>query len=90
MASPAAQIIIQQCPDRERAAVTTSHGKKRVAPAQLAVLACDRHRCATPGCRSTHFFEVHPVKPGTQGGSNLAETLITLCSRCHDFVHEGG
>jgi 5-methylcytosine-specific restriction endonuclease McrA len=112
----AAQIIIQQCPDCERAAVTTSRGEKRVAPAQLAAIACDahvrrpgkpnratikpsvraavlardRHRCATPGCRSTHFLEVHHVKPRTEGGSNRAENLITLCSRCHGFVHESG
>jgi 5-methylcytosine-specific restriction endonuclease McrA len=115
-AGPAAQIIIQQCPDCERAAVTTSRGERRVAPAQLAALACDarvqrpgepnratippsvraavlardRHRCATPGCRSTHFLEVHHVKPRRQGGSNRAENLITLCSRCHGFIHESG
>jgi hypothetical protein len=115
-AGPAARIIIQQCPDCERAAVTTSRGEKKVAPAQLAALACDahvqrpgkpnratikpsvraavlardRHRCTTPGCRSTHFLEVHHVKPRTDGGSNRAENLITLCNRCHGFVHECG
>jgi 5-methylcytosine-specific restriction endonuclease McrA len=116
VAGPAAQIIIHQCPDCERAAVTTSRGEKRVAPARLAALTCDacvqrpgrqnratikpsvraavlardRHRCMTPGCRSTHFLEVHHVQPRGQGGSNRAENLITLCSRCHGFVHEGG
>ncbi|MBK8164333.1 MAG: HNH endonuclease [bacterium] len=115
-AGPTAQIIVQQCPDCERAAVTTSRGEKRVAPAQLAALACDarvrrpgqanratippsvraavlardRHRCATPGCGSTHFLEVHHVRPRGQGGTNRAENLITLCSRCHGFVHERG
>jgi 5-methylcytosine-specific restriction endonuclease McrA len=115
-AGPAAQIIIHQCPDCARAAVTTSRGEKRVAPAQLEALACDahvqrpgkpnratirpsvraavlardRHRCATTGCRSTHFLEVHHVKRRTEGGSNRAENLITLCSRCHGFVHECG
>jgi hypothetical protein len=115
-AGPAAQIIIHQCPDCERATVTTSRGEKPVAPAQLEALACDahvhrpgkpnratikpsvraavlardRHRCATPGCRSTRFLEVHHVIPREQGGSNRAENLITLCSRCHGFVHEGG
>jgi 5-methylcytosine-specific restriction endonuclease McrA len=115
-AGPAARIIIQQCRDCERAAVTTSRGEKRIAPAQLAAIACDahvqwpgkpnrvtippsvraavltrdRHRCATPGCRSPHFLEVHHVLPRGQGGSNRAENLITLCSRCHGFVHEGG
>jgi 5-methylcytosine-specific restriction endonuclease McrA len=116
LAGPAAQIIIQQCPDCERAAVTTSRGEKRLAPAQTAALACDAHvqrpgkanratikpsvraavlardryRCATQGCRSTSFLEVHHVKPRGRGGSNRAENLITLCSRCHGFVHEGG
>ncbi|MBK8168103.1 MAG: HNH endonuclease [bacterium] len=55
-----------------------------------AVLARDRHRCATPGCGSTHFLEVHHVRPRGQGGTNRAENLITLCSRCHGFVHERG
>jgi hypothetical protein len=113
---PAAQIIIHQCPDCERAAVTTSRGEKRLAPAQLAALNCDarvqrpgkpnratikpsvraavlardRHRCTTPGCRSTHFLEVHHVKPRGQGGSNRAENLLTLCGRCHEFAHESG
>jgi hypothetical protein len=113
---PATQIVVRQCPDCERAAVTTSRGEQQLAPAQLetltcdarvqrpgkpnratippsvraAVLARDRHRCATPGCRSTHFLEVHHVMPRGQGGSNRAENLVTLCSRCHGFVHEGG
>jgi hypothetical protein len=115
-AGPATQIIVRQCPDCERAAVTTSRGEWRLAPAQLETLACDarvqrpgkpnratippsvraavlardRHRCATPGCRSTHFLEVHHVMPRGQGGSNRAENLITLCSRCHGFAHERG
>jgi 5-methylcytosine-specific restriction endonuclease McrA len=55
---------------------------------RASVLARDRHRCATPGCRSTHFLEVHHVTPRSRGGSNRAENLVTLCSRCHAFVHE--
>ena len=114
VAGPAAQIVIQQCPDCSLAAVTTSRGERRLAPAQVealgcdarvsgrdkpnratikpsvraAVLARDRHRCATPGCRSAHFLEVHHVKPRSRGGSNRADNLVTLCSRCHGFVHE--
>jgi 5-methylcytosine-specific restriction endonuclease McrA len=57
---------------------------------RASVLARDRHRCATPGCRSTHFLEVHHVTPRSQGGSNRAENLVTLCSRCHGFAHESG
>jgi len=55
---------------------------------RASVLARDRHRCATPGCRSAHFLEVHHLKPRSQGGSNRAENLVTLCSRCHGFAHE--
>ncbi len=55
---------------------------------RAAVLARDRHRCAAPGCRSTRFLEVHHVLPRRLGGSNRAENLTTLCSRCHGFVHE--
>jgi 5-methylcytosine-specific restriction endonuclease McrA len=57
---------------------------------RAAVLARDRHRCAAPGCRSAHFLEVHHVMRRGQGGSNRAENLITLCRRCHRFMHEGG
>lgn len=54
---------------------------------RAAVLARERHRCATPGCRSAHFLEVHHVIPRSRGGSNRAENLITLCSRCHAHAH---
>ncbi|MBK6732995.1 MAG: HNH endonuclease [bacterium] len=55
---------------------------------RAAVLARDRHRCATPGCRSTMFLEVHHVVSRLRGGSNRADNLVTLCSRCHAFAHE--
>ena len=53
-----------------------------------AVLARDRHRCATPGCGADAFLEVHHVVPRSRGGSNQAANLVTLCGRCHAFVHE--
>jgi len=55
---------------------------------RAAVLARDRHRCATPGCRATRFLEVHHKVPRARGGSNDAANLVTLCSRCHAFAHE--
>lgn len=57
---------------------------------RAAVLARDRHRCATPGCRATRFLEVHHVVPRSNGGGNGEANLVTLCSRCHGFVHDGG
>jgi hypothetical protein len=57
---------------------------------RAAVLARDRHRCSTPGCRATRFLEVHHVVPRAKGGGNGMGNLVTLCSRCHGFVHAGG
>ncbi len=54
---------------------------------RAAVLARDRHRCTTPGCGATNFLEVHHLKPRNQGGTNRPDNLVTLCSRCHGFVH---
>ncbi|MBK9777585.1 MAG: HNH endonuclease [bacterium] len=71
---------IEQAGKRNRATIPT-----RV---RSAVLARDRHRCATPGCGAARFLEVHHVVPRGLGGSNRADNLVTLCSRCHRFAHE--
>jgi 5-methylcytosine-specific restriction endonuclease McrA len=52
------------------------------------VLARDRHRCQTPGCRHTHFLEIHHILPRARGGTNDPENLTTLCSACHALVHQ--
>ena len=39
--APTVQVIVQQCPDCATAAAVTSRGEKRLAPAQVAALACD-------------------------------------------------
>ena len=33
-------------------------------------------------------LEVHHIKPRSQGGTNVPNNLITLCSKCHKQVHE--
>ena len=38
---PAVQVVVQQCPTCEAASVVTSRGERRLAPAQVAALACD-------------------------------------------------
>ena len=53
------------------------------------VLVRDRHRCQNKGCTHTGHLEVHHLVPRAQGGSNQAENLITLCSGCHQLLHEG-
>jgi 5-methylcytosine-specific restriction endonuclease McrA len=73
-------------------AVVLAPGKKArqtVSPAlRRAVLARDQHRCRAPGCGSRKFLEVHHVIPREQGGPHTADNLVTLCSRCHKFLHE--
>jgi 5-methylcytosine-specific restriction endonuclease McrA len=86
----AAQVIVHQCPTCAAATVTTAGGERPLAPAQVAVLARDRHRCTTPGCGATAFLEVHHVVPRGRGGSNRAGNLVTLCGRCHAFAHAEG
>jgi 5-methylcytosine-specific restriction endonuclease McrA len=82
-----AQLDALGCDARVRRAGGTN--RATIPPSvRAAVLARDRHRCATPGCGSTSFLEVHHVTPRCEGGSNQAENLVSLCSRCHGFVHE--
>jgi 5-methylcytosine-specific restriction endonuclease McrA len=63
--------------------------RQTVTPAlRRAVFARDRHRCRAPGCGSRKFLEIHHVIPREQGGPHTAANLVTLCSRCHKFLHE--
>ena len=71
----------------------TPGGRNRssIAPSRRrAVLQRDGHRCQANGCRSTHFLEVHHIRPRSRGGGNGKENLITLCSNCHRHLHEQG
>jgi len=54
------------------------------------ILSRDRNQCQATGCRNTRFLEVHHINPRRVGGSNDLENLITLCSKCHQFLHERG
>jgi 5-methylcytosine-specific restriction endonuclease McrA len=76
----------------EENAVVVEPGRRArqtVSPAlRRAVLARDQHRCRAPGCGNRKFLEVHHVIPREQGGPHAADNLVTLCSRCHKFLHE--
>ena len=54
------------------------------------VMARDKHRCQAPGCGRTRFLEVHHIVARSNGGSNRAENLTTLCAACHRLYHERG
>lgn len=53
-----------------------------------AILDRDKHRCQGRSfvCQrvATH---VHHIKTRSAGGDNSPSNLVSLCSRCHDFIH---
>jgi len=64
------------------------HDRSAIPPSvRRLVLDRDHHRCTTPGCGNTHFLDVHHIVPRAEGGSNKAENLTTLCTRCHRHAH---
>lgn len=71
--------------------VVDEHGHRRatIPPAvRRRVLAPNGHRCAAPGCGSTHHLEIHHRVPASRGGTNEAGNLVTLCHACHRSLHE--
>ena len=52
-----------------------------------AVLDRDGHKCFF--CGATENLEVHHLLPRSQGGGDVLENLLTVCTKCHAWVHEG-
>lgn len=50
-----------------------------------AVYRRDGFRCAL--CDSTQGIQIHHVIPRGEGGTDLVQNLITLCSYCHSHAH---
>lgn len=73
-------------------AVVIVPGKKArhgVAPGlRRFVLSRDRYRCQAPGCDNRRFLELHHILPQALGGAHEPGNLVTLCGRCHRFLHE--
>lgn len=70
------------------------HDRKIPEPVYRAVLVRDNYTCQD--CKWTHeqwnrsdarHLEAHHIKPHAEGGSNIADNLITLCNICHDERH---
>jgi hypothetical protein len=86
-----AQVAALACDAQVREPARGTPNRSVIAPrTRAAVLARDRHRCTTPGCGATVFLEVHHIVPRAAGGRNEVANLVTLCSRCHGFAHQGG
>jgi hypothetical protein len=52
------------------------------------VLERDGYRCRMAGCGSTRHLCIHHRVPLAFGGTDDVENLVTLCERCHRWVHE--
>ena len=50
-----------------------------------AVYRRDGYRCAL--CDCTQYLQIHHAIPRGEGGSDFAENLIVLCSKCHAQAH---
>jgi hypothetical protein len=71
-------------------AVHTPRAKQTIPPAlRRAVLLRDQRRCRVPGCSHATFVDVHHITPRSEGGPNVAENLLTLCSAHHRATHRG-
>jgi 5-methylcytosine-specific restriction endonuclease McrA len=71
-------------------AIVQKEGKSRhtIAPSvRAAVLERDGHRCRAPGCGTSRFLELHHLVPRRLGGAATIDNLVTLCRRCHRFLH---
>ena len=53
------------------------------------ILRRDGYCCAVPGCPNPLWLEVHHIIFYADGGLTKPDNLITLCSRCHQHLHDG-
>ena len=73
---------------------TSSNHEREPIPAQVlhAVNLRDQRRCTYQNrmgraCNQTRWLEYHHLKPVSQGGKNILENLVTLCSGHHRLMH---
>jgi hypothetical protein len=54
-----------------------------------AILFRHRHRCAVPGCDTTHGLDIHHIWHWEDGGPTDAGNLLPLCRHHHKAHHRG-
>ncbi len=66
--------------------------KSRIVPKGIerALRSRDKHCCRFPGCKNRRFLHSHHCQHWAEGGETRLEDLITLCTKHHTLVHEGG
>jgi hypothetical protein len=66
--------------------------KSRLVPKSVerAVRARDNNRCVFPGCNNRRFLDCHHIEHRAHGGETCVGNLMSLCTKHHTLVHEGG
>jgi hypothetical protein len=50
----------------------------------------DGYQCQHPGCRHTHWLQIHHITPWSQDGTTNLDNLILLCGHHHHWHHQHG
>ena len=66
--------------------------KTRIVPTAIerALRARDNNCCTFPGCYNRRYLQSHHVEHWSNGGETNLENLMSLCTKHHTLVHEGG
>ena len=66
--------------------------KTRIVPTAIerALRARDNNCCTFPGCYNRRYLHSHHVEHWSNGGETNLENLMSLCTKHHTLVHEGG
>jgi hypothetical protein len=88
------------CCDSKAVVITENEGgeplsigrKSRIIPKGIerAVRARDNNCCTFPGCDNHRYLHSHHVEHWSNGGETSLENLMSLCTKHHTLVHEGG
>ena len=81
----------------ERDRQSPAHDRKIPDPVRRRVLVRDKYHCQD--CNWNHamwnqsdprHLELHHIKPHIEGGENVEENLVAVCTSCHDEIHRIG
>lgn len=53
------------------------------------VMRRDHGQCQVPGCRNTHYVDLHHLCPQSEGGAHDANNLLVICTAHHRAIHKG-
>ncbi len=85
-----------QCDAQHISTETGAHGgvanraTQNIPPAvRRLVMRRDQGRCVVPGCKHTHFVDVHHLNPRAEDGDHDPDKLVVLCCAHHRATHKG-